>query len=335
MYFEIKDIKEAKQVSHILFFCGDEGLRRFNSWRLPEAEGKKPETVWTRFGSEIVKPTENFRVARLRMQKLMQEESENIDNYVSKLKLQAYKCDLRDDDDVQARVIEQLIAGTRHADLQKDLLQKPKTFTMEEALDMGRAHEASLTHMKDLADLKAVATTAAHAVQVKKKQCMRCGGKQHSKPENCPAMGGVCHVCGKANHWANVCRSKKSSNSEDDEQHASGYKGGSNPRKRYNPKAKDVQPKNVHAVSDMSEEQFGQLETVNFSIVNSTSDQLDTRDEVYATLGVSLANRPNIQATLKVKVDTGEHASQENLSADVSGKESAHACEEQHHTHRV
>lgn len=125
----------------------------------------------------------------------MQQENECIDNYVSRLKLQAYKCNFRDDEEMQTRVIEQLIAGTRHADLQKDLLQKPITLTVEQALDMGRAHEASLTHMKDLAELKTpgAAAVAVDAVRHKPRICPRCGGQPHAKSEKCPAMGAVCY----------------------------------------------------------------------------------------------------------------------------------------------
>lgn len=108
------------------------------------------------------------------MQKLMQQENECIDDYVSRLKLQAYKCQLRDDEEIQTRVIEQLIAGTRHADLQKDLLQKPITLTIEQALELGRTHEASLAHMKDLAELQtpgAAAAVTVDAIRRKSKLC--------------------------------------------------------------------------------------------------------------------------------------------------------------------
>lgn len=51
----------------------------------------------------------------------------------------------------------------------------------------------------------------------------------------------------------------------------------------------------------MNDQVFDQLETLNFSVVNSG----DTRDEVYATLGVKLPNKSQVKTTLKVKVDTG------------------------------
>ena len=60
IYFDIKDNKEEKQVSHILFFTGDEGLRRYNSWGLADADKSKLKVVWEHFEKAIVKPRENI-----------------------------------------------------------------------------------------------------------------------------------------------------------------------------------------------------------------------------------------------------------------------------------
>ena len=49
LYFEIKDVPVAKQVSNILFSCGEEGLRRYNAWTLPDTDKKKPAVIWSRF----------------------------------------------------------------------------------------------------------------------------------------------------------------------------------------------------------------------------------------------------------------------------------------------
>ena len=187
LYFLISELLK-KQVRHIFYFCGEEGLRRYNSWRLSNADKTKPDFVWSKFSQQIVKPTENSRVSCLKMQKITQKDDECIDDYVSSLKLQAYKCDLRDDDDINTRVIEQIIAGTRHSELQKDLLQKPKSLTLDEALDMGRAEEASLLHMKDLSELKVQASASSDVTvsvnAVRHKNCNRCGGKPHVKLSN-------------------------------------------------------------------------------------------------------------------------------------------------------
>ena len=103
LYFSVKEVKKEKQVDHILLFTGANGIRMFNSWGLGEAKGKNPE-VCNKFILHI-QPRENFRVARLYLQKLRQHENESVDEFVSRLKLQAFKCSLPDDKEFEDRVI--------------------------------------------------------------------------------------------------------------------------------------------------------------------------------------------------------------------------------------
>ena len=129
LYFSVKDVADAKQVDHILLFSGESGIRKFNSWRLTDAQKKDPKIVWEKFLGQV-DTKENWRVARLYLQKYKQEEKETIDDYVSRLKLQALKCKF-EDEDFEERVIEQIINGTRFSELQKTLLGKDK-LTLEE-----------------------------------------------------------------------------------------------------------------------------------------------------------------------------------------------------------
>ena len=169
IYFDIKDIKVEKQVSHILFFTGNEGLRRYNSWGLTDVDKSKPKVVWEHFEKAIVKPSENFCVARLYLRRCKQEEKESIDDFTARCKIQAFKCSFRGDDEISNRVIEQIIDGTRHMEVQKELLGKPKTLTLEQALDEGRKHEASVSHMKQLAEAQGSAKTDVHFIKKSQK----------------------------------------------------------------------------------------------------------------------------------------------------------------------
>ncbi len=45
MYFDCKDVKKEKQVSHILLMTGDEGVSMVNSWNLSTTDQKDPEKV--------------------------------------------------------------------------------------------------------------------------------------------------------------------------------------------------------------------------------------------------------------------------------------------------
>ena len=87
-------------------------------------------------------------------------------------------------------MIEQLIAGTKHPDVQKELLQKDASLTLEASLTYGRTFEASLAHLKDLADLQGPATPVeVSAVKsTGSRKCLRCGQPgMHAKGGKVPS----------------------------------------------------------------------------------------------------------------------------------------------------
>ena len=59
LYFSVKEIKEEKQVDHILLLSGEEGMKQFNSWKLPPEEVMDPKKVWEKFMQQV-KPRHNF-----------------------------------------------------------------------------------------------------------------------------------------------------------------------------------------------------------------------------------------------------------------------------------
>ena len=64
LYFSVKDVAVEKQVDHILLFSGESGIRKFNSWRLTDAQKKDPKIIWEKFKGQV-NTKENWRVARL------------------------------------------------------------------------------------------------------------------------------------------------------------------------------------------------------------------------------------------------------------------------------
>ena len=81
LYFSVNDITVEKQVDHILLFSGESGIRKFNSWRLTDAQKKDPKIIWEKFMGQV-DTKENWRVARLYLQKYTKEEKETIDDYM-------------------------------------------------------------------------------------------------------------------------------------------------------------------------------------------------------------------------------------------------------------
>ena len=148
LYFKAKRIEPEDQVVHILLQVGDEGLRRYNSWSLTEDERKDPGKIFEKF-MEQLEPSENYRISRLKLMHFRQQQDENLDCFINRCKLLALKCEF-EDNELNKRLIELIIAGTPIPDYQKELLGKNKNFTLDEATQLGRAYEASASHVQQI-----------------------------------------------------------------------------------------------------------------------------------------------------------------------------------------
>ena len=206
LYFSVKNIPTEKQVDHIPQFIGEEGLRRYNAWTFEnDSDRADPEIIWRKF-EERLEPQVNFRIARFYLREYKQKNTENIDDFVAKCKLQAKKCKFRDNQETEERLIEQVITGTRHPELQKRLLSKGIELTLQEALNSGRTYEASLNNKKQIAEIQGGDSQEMNTIkQSHYKRCKNTHGYQKGK---CPACGTICSACGKKNHWAKMCTNK-------------------------------------------------------------------------------------------------------------------------------
>ena len=151
LYFKAKIIEPEDQVVHILLQVGDEGLRRYNSWTITDDERKNPGTIFEKF-IEQLEPSENYRISRLKLMHFRQRQDENLDCFVNRCKLLALKCEF-EGNELNERLIELVIAGTPIPDFQKELLGKNKTFTLDEATQLGRAYEASASHVQQIREM--------------------------------------------------------------------------------------------------------------------------------------------------------------------------------------
>ena len=77
---------------------------------------------------------------------------EPVDNFISRIKNLAAKCQFRDNIEVEDRVLDQLIWGSRNPDVQKALISRDKTLTLAAAVDIARSHEARNKHMRTLVE---------------------------------------------------------------------------------------------------------------------------------------------------------------------------------------
>ena len=114
-----------------------------------------------------------------------------MDDFISRLKHLVAKCQFCDNMEVEDRVLDQLIWGSKKPDVQKYLIGQDKSLTLAGAIEIARSHKATSKHMKTLAgSSKSLqenrSVDAIHKEQVRE-SCNNCG-KQHPK-NKCPAYG--------------------------------------------------------------------------------------------------------------------------------------------------
>ena len=131
--------------------------------------------------------------------------------------------------------------------------------------------------------------------------CRNCG-RSHDMNDRCPAQGSRCRTCGKINHWQRVCRQEKGSGTGTKRHHSTDQQRlKSNARGRTSQWTHEDQGRGVNLISQATGQLSESFETMAFDNVKVRAD---SRDEVYTTLHIKLKDRPEVPATLKVKVDT-------------------------------
>ena len=301
---------QGERVTYILLWVGQEGLRMYNTWELTEAEKQDVDVIWDKFQS-LIEPKSNYRLSRFHLQKFRQTNTETVDEYMTRCRTQARKCRLRDAIETDERLTEQLIVGVRHGKVQEKLLCRDETLTLDAAMDIARTHEATLANMQQFAG---DANSISHVSRSRKTRdssgrrqvqhsCGKCG-RRHPPTERCPAEGSTCNACGKLHHWQRVCRQATCRTSGvERRQHSSGrHRSRTRPGHRAN--RDERQRGGVHSVDQngRSDQLSANFELLSFDNVETNAVE---RDEVYATLRMTLNDKANTPATLRVKVDTG------------------------------
>ncbi|KAG1670042.1 hypothetical protein GQR58_017161 [Nymphon striatum] len=300
LYFKIKNITGEMAVTHILLAIGEEGLRRYNTWSLSEEDKKSPEIIWQMFGEQIEPPNDNFRISRLKLSSLKQMPSESLDDFITRAKAIALKCDFTRPE-LDERLIELIICSTPITEFQKELLHKPKTFKLEETLSMGRIFEATVAQMKELQLMENPVVAAMkkktkpypktpdqhHPRTTSRGPCDNCG--TNHQPRRCPAYNDSCHYCGNKGHWQKMCRKFKQS-------------------KEYSHYHATHQPKkNIQELSeDTQTSEYFDYEPITFNVILNPNQCLaEPKNEAFVQVDIFIKKR---QHKLELKVDTGAQA---------------------------
>ena len=230
-------------------WVGPGGADIRDGWQLSSAGSVKLDIHWSKFDA-YVKPKWTFRVARFQLHALKQGMNETIDAFLTCTKVILSKCQYSAD---LYNVIlpETIIAGVYHESVQRKLVSKDDTLTVDTALDIIRAYENTTGQMigiqgaiRKVHTVNKFGTRQSCTVQrpqqdaaktlhnpFKPATCWNCGNT-HARSDKCPAADVKCHSCGKTGHFKAVCLSKtKGTISSTGHHHQGKYKGKPSNRK--------------------------------------------------------------------------------------------------------
>ncbi|XP_014673091.1 PREDICTED: uncharacterized protein LOC106813467 [Priapulus caudatus] len=202
--------------------------------------------------------------------------------------------------------------------------------TLEQAINYGRAFEASMSHMEKLSvvhrDNMASGTASVHAFRRRDRahrgndrddtqNCRNCGKKHPQR--KCPPYGTVCGACGITNHWAQCCmRKNRNKNRNSGTGHSKSRDRRSLRRDHGRSKGLSRVNSNVHSLNQQSQSEYesenvGQafdrmkFSSIGVGAVTQPSHIGENRDEIFSDLDIIVPGRKDRNASLKVKVDTG------------------------------
>ena len=221
---------EKEKCSAFLYVIGQKGRDVYNVMNLDESQRDKIDVLFNKF-EEYCKPKQNVTVERYHFNTRVQDKGEQIDRYITDLRLIAKNCSFGELEHELIR--DRVVCGINSDDVKQQLL-RVQDLTLDKTLTICRAYEQSKKHIQYLSEETNI--EHVHRINPQKKYsrpqtqksqnsnrsvretegqkqhpiCDNCG-LQHARKQ-CPAYGKQCRKCGKLNHFQKWCRSKKKVN---------------------------------------------------------------------------------------------------------------------------
>ena len=295
---------------------GDEGLKRLNASGLTDAQKKKPEDLWKFFESQL-KVNVNFRIHRLHLMQYRQKPSENIDEFVTRARTLALKCQFSDQE-LSERIIEFIIASTPYDGLRNELYDKKINCPLAEVLTEGRKYEALAAGKDQLQQLGMTSQEKKIDAVHRSRRCRNCDTVH--QPRQCPAFTDYYKACGTKGHWAKCCRKaqqKKNRQHSGHRRSSSRYtynrrqeQHGHRPHHRGSGQRSSSQKRYVDTF-ESDYETDGETFNKHFYSITISSKCLDSvdvkksREEAFTTLDVQPPGLQGKGYTLRLKIDSG------------------------------
>lgn len=213
---------EEIQVATFMSSIGTEANEIFDTFGATDEQISRIETVKTLFETYFT-PKRNPTYERYIFNRMVQEEGEMFDEFLTKIRAQSSKCELGAFHDIF--LADKIIIGIRNEATRERLLAE-ETPTLDKVTQMCRAIELTSKQIKVINnnDSSTVSTIKSKSYSQRQRSdspeqptsrashysdtfdCRRCG-RNHG-PKACPAFGKRCNQCQRDGHFAEVCKSQ-------------------------------------------------------------------------------------------------------------------------------
>ena len=202
-----------KRVATLLTIIGKEAVNIFNTFKWNSEEEKENITKVIEKFDEYCIPRKNLTYERYVFNTRKQNDTENIDDYVTSLKLLASNCEYGAIE--ESLIKDMLVLGVNDKKLRENMLLDPD-LSLEKAINMSKASERTKTELSTMYENNKQENDDLYAINKSKKtrvperKCWFCGNTHHYGRNNCPAFGKTCHNCNGKNHFSSTCKKPRS-----------------------------------------------------------------------------------------------------------------------------
>lgn len=215
---ELQDQPPKVQVAVYMTSIGSQVAEIFRGFELTEREKSNLQIVRRKF-AEYFAPSGNEIYETFKFNNVKQMEGESIDEFVTRVKTQASKCNFGDC--CKSRTIrDRTIHGIISPQMREELLKKSR-LTLEEAIAICKACEKAAEHSKEMSGAGAGALESqVNAMKNEfsktpggpKSNCTKCGYVHEYR--NCPAYKKKCMKCKNYGHFASMCKKSAGASSK-------------------------------------------------------------------------------------------------------------------------
>lgn len=235
----LQEKDEKTKCMYLLLWVGEKGRDIQNTWTgLEEGDLDKLKTYYDRYKAHVL-PKLNPIFARYKFNKEIQGDN-SIEEYLTRLRLLAKDCSFHDEEEM---IRDRLVFGVTSPKVREKLISQGEKLTLDKAISICQTCAYTKEQMRLMDGTNTTTTETVHVVKSHKhsqkqhstssrpqhqnkrstgpaqygsvqkdkpvKTCGNCGYALHRPTETCPAKGKQCSSCKKWNHFAKMCRSKK------------------------------------------------------------------------------------------------------------------------------